>query len=285
MYTNTGYYDSQRVEEMCSDTDFFVHCSGHYRLISRKNFLTERQGGTKSWQLLYMADGSASFWLQGSMQRVSKGQCVLYRPFEPQRYEYRHTDRADVYWVHFSLKESNPFLRRIGMEHGSIFHVETLGAYVRLFEQMIQELQMKKEYFAESNQLRLQELLLLMARNNHLDTKSNFYSYYPQVETAIQKFHQNPEANFTIKAYAKENNLNYYRFIDSFTKVTGLSPRQYIINIRMNKARDFLGNEAFSVAEVAKLVGYENPLYFSRLFHKSMGVPPSEYRRQLFHSN
>ena len=281
MYANTGYYDNQRVEEMYSDTDFFVHCCGHYRLISRERFCTDRKNGAANYQLLYIADGSASFLIRGSMQRVAKGAFVLYRPHEPQYYEYCLSDHGDVYWVHFSCREDNCLLKQLGFDKETVFQTGAHGDYVRLFDRIIQELQMKREYFAESNQLRLQELLLMIGRNRDRYAQSDFYPYYPQVEAAIRKFHRCPEENFTIKAYAEENNLNYYRFIDSFTRITGFAPRQYIINIRMNKAKTLLGNEAFSVGDVAQLVGYENPLYFSRLFHKTVGVPPSEYRRQV----
>lgn len=281
MYSNTGYYNEQRVEEMHSETDFFVHCSGHYRLVEREHFVTERKSGTASYQLLYIADGSACFQIQGTFETVTKGHCVLYRPFEPQYYEYRLADHADVYWVHFSCKENHRLLAQAGMDVRAVHKVGVHADYTRLFERMILELQLKKEYFAESNMVRLQEMLWMMARNQERDTKSDVYTYYPQVEAAIRKFHQCPEANFTIKEYARENNLNYSRFIDSFTKITGLAPRQYIINIRISKAKDLLGNEAFSVGDVSQLVGYENALYFSRVFHKQVGMPPSEYRRQV----
>ncbi len=281
MYANTGYFNDQSVEEMRSDTDFFVHCCGHYRLVSRERFCTERRNGTANYQLLYIADGSARFRIGESMQRVVKGTFVLYRPYEPQYYEYRLSDHGDVYWIHFSCREDNGLWKQLGLDRESVFQAGAHGDYVRLFERIIQELQMKKEYFAQSNQLCLQELLLLMGRSRRRHDQSDFYPYYPQVEAAIRQFHRHPEENFTIKAYAKKHNLNYYRFIDSFTKITGLAPRQYIIHIRMNKAKTLLENEAFSVGDVAQLVGYENPLYFSRLFHKAVGMPPSEYRRQV----
>ena len=105
------------------------------------------------------------------------------------------------------------------------------------------------------------------------------------MEEAVRRFHQCPEENFTIKEYARENKLNYYRFIDSFTRITGVAPRQYIISIRMSKARELLCNESFTVADVAQLVGYENALYFSRIFKKTVGISPTEYRRQVQNIN
>lgn len=281
MYTNSGYYDGQRENAVNKETDFFVHCSGHYRLVSRECMLTERGNGTPNYQLLYIAGGSVKFQIRGKMHTVSRGGCVLYLPYEPQYYEYHLSDHADVYWIHFSCSDSHPLLAQTGMNTGGIYEVGSHSDYIRLFERIIQELQLKKEFFSESNTLRLQELLLLMARNRDRYRNLDFYTYYPQVEEAIRRFHQCPEENFTIKEYARENKLNYYRFIDSFTRITGMAPRQYIISIRMSKAKELLCNEAFSVADVAQLVGYENALYFSRIFKKTAGISPSEYRKQV----
>lgn len=281
VYTNTGYYDNGRIEEAYSDKDFFVHCSGHYKLVNRELFFTDRKEGTTNYQLLYIADGMVRFRIEGKMQEVVKGHCVLYRPGEPQYYEYRLSDHADVYWIHFSYDKKTPFLSEIGMGKESVFSIGTHSAYIKLFDQITQELQLKKDYFTDIATLELKELLFTMARNRDTYSKSEYYTYYPQVEAAIRRFSKSPEENFTIKQYTKENNLNYYRFIDSFTKVTGIAPRQYIINIRMSKAKGLLANEGFSVTDVAELVGYENALYFSRLFRKIVGVSPSEYRKQV----
>lgn len=89
------------------------------------------------------------------------------------------------------------------------------------------------------------------------------------MEEAIRLFHQAPERNITIKEFTKERGLNYYRFIDTFTHTVGISPRQYIINIRMTLAKDLLAHSSFQIFEVAQLSGYENPLYFSRLYKKT----------------
>ena len=67
-------------------------------------------------------------------------------------------------------------------------------------------------------------------------------------------------------------------FIRSFKEYTGMAPAQYLTSIRMADARGLLESSDYSVGEIAALVGYENPLYFSRIFKKYNGCPPSIYR-------
>ena len=47
----------------------------------------------------------------------------------------------------------------------------------------------------------------------------------------------------------------------------------------MIKARELLSASSYNVSEIAAMVGYDNPLYFSRLFKKTAGISPREYRQ------
>ena len=69
-------------------------------------------------------------------------------------------------------------------------------------------------------------------------------------------------------------------FIRCFKRYMGVTPMQYLISIRMNRAKELLRNTDYSIQEISSLVGYENPLYFSRLFQRQTGRPPSVYRRE-----
>ena len=56
---------------------------------------------------------------------------------------------------------------------------------------------------------------------------------------------------------------------------------QFITSIRITNAQMLLETTNYAVNEIAHIVGYDNPLYFSRLFHKQKGCSPSEYRKLL----
>ena len=64
-------------------------------------------------------------------------------------------------------------------------------------------------------------------------------------------------------------------------KSTGTTPMQFITSIRITNAQMLLETTNYAVNEIARIVGYDNPLYFSRLFHKLKGCSPSEYRKLL----
>ena len=64
-----------------------------------------------------------------------------------------------------------------------------------------------------------------------------------------------------------------------FHQRTGFSPLEYLTRLRLNHASQLMAETALSIAEIARAVGYEDPLYFSRLFRRKMGVSPTEFRQ------
>jgi AraC-like DNA-binding protein len=279
MLTVVGRYNWQSDEKSISDQDLFVHCSGRYRLIHLESFQTDRPFGAENYQLLYVADGRARFKIDGELKVLEKGNSVLYQPGDAQYYDYNLKDHPDIYWVHFSCRKDHEFLRNIGWGDEKVYHVGVHNSYIKLFDHIIQELQLKPPHCEEQLKLLIQQLLLQMGRNWVRD-ENMMGIYNKEVEEAIQLFNLASEEDFTIKQYSKDRGLNYYRFIDTFTQYVGISPRQYIINIRMTKAKDLLMNSLFQISEVATLTGYDNPLYFSRLFKKTWGLSPMEYKKQ-----
>ena len=64
-----------------------------------------------------------------------------------------------------------------------------------------------------------------------------------------------------------------------FKKVSGYTPTQYITKVRMDKAKQLLQNSSMTVSEVARSVGFQDPLYFGRVFSSYTGMPPREFKK------
>ena len=82
-----------------------------------------------------------------------------------------------------------------------------------------------------------------------------------------------------IKELAEKYHMTYNWFIRCFKDFTGSSPQAYLNDMRIEKAKDLLNNKSFQIAEIAELVGYSDPLYFSRIFKKKNGCSPNEYKK------
>jgi transcriptional regulator GlxA family with amidase domain len=77
-------------------------------------------------------------------------------------------------------------------------------------------------------------------------------------------------------------NLSPSRFSNVFKSQTRLSPGEYLIRLRMEKARDLLTTSQLSIKEVMAAVGYDTRSNFVRHFRKYFDLSPSEYKKRGF---
>lgn len=106
-----------------------------------------------------------------------------------------------------------------------------------------------------------------------------------EMELAIQFFNDNYNTEISIEEYAAARGMSVSWFIRSFKQYTHTTPMQYLVERRMTNAQVLLETTGYNITEIGNLVGYDNPLYFSRIFKKQKGMSPSEYRKQSFAEN
>ena len=101
-----------------------------------------------------------------------------------------------------------------------------------------------------------------------------------KIEQVLIKMENDIKDNLTIADYAAEVHLSVDRFSHLFSETMGISPHKYMLEIKINKAKQLFRQTDLNVREVAEFVGISDPLYFSRLFKKQTGVTPTDYRNE-----
>jgi len=281
MYINSGYRNNSRVDFKDKSKPLIVGSSGTYQLLTRPKLPTWRPKGRVDYQLLYIAAGKAYFYFgeEEEEQLVTAGHMVLYKPREPQKYIYYGKDQTKVYWVHFTGSEVKNILKYYNIplsEH--VFFTGTSPNYQWLFQQMIQELQMCRPWYEDLLSMLLRHIFLLINRQTKEGHKSNTYAQ-EEVERATQYFNEHYNTPISIEEYAASRHMSTCWFIRNFKQYTKMTPLQYILSIRIANAQSLLETTLYSMTEIASIVGYDNPLYFSRIFKKQTGLSPSEYRK------
>jgi AraC-like DNA-binding protein len=99
------------------------------------------------------------------------------------------------------------------------------------------------------------------------------------VRLAIDFMERNIEEDISIDDVARHVGLSSTYFSTLFAQETGHPPNDALINMRLNRAKDYLTHTQMSVLEVCVALGY-NPGYFSRLFKRRVGISPGQYARQ-----
>lgn len=85
----------------------------------------------------------------------------------------------------------------------------------------------------------------------------------------------------TIEALAREVHISPYHFIRQFEALFGVTPHQYRIQVRLDRARQLLATQRRSVTAACMEVGFSSLGSFSTLFSRRFGETPSAYRRRV----
>ncbi len=102
----------------------------------------------------------------------------------------------------------------------------------------------------------------------------------PFVGQALTALHRSPARAWTLESLAHEVGLSRSALAERFTQFVGQPPIQYLASWRMQLAANQLLAGTDSIATIAERVGYESEAAFSRAFKKTVGMPPSEWRKR-----
>ncbi|MBO5158358.1 MAG: helix-turn-helix transcriptional regulator [Lachnospiraceae bacterium] len=287
MYVNSAYWHNKILDFKDKSKPLFVCSCGTYHLFTRPKLPTYRPRGRLDYQIIYVASGKAHFYFNGVEHIISAGNMVIYRPKEEQRYYYYAADHTQVYWVHFTGGNVKNILRKYGIaDHMRVLYTGTSLEYKQLFEQMIHELTLCKDDYEELLVGYLQHLLILIHRSINNKPREKTLLLVSSMDNAVRYFHENYNKQICIEEYAAKQHISVSWFIRNFKEYTDVTPTQYLLSLRISNAQTLLETTNYNVTEISEIVGYNNPLYFSRLFKKQVGMSPSDFRKHLSeHSN
>lgn len=109
---------------------------------------------------------------------------------------------------------------------------------------------------------------------------SGYKGNIDHISSAIKIIDYNFSNDITVEKLAQTLSLNPSYFTRKFTARTGISPKQYILNKRLEYAKQLLVTTDATILEISNSAGFSDQFYFSRIFKKTQRVSPSEYRKK-----
>ncbi len=256
-------------------TDFMINCCGYQHFFT-KDFSRLRPNGRLDYQIIYIYQGWGYFKLNHKWTKRAKGEIQLFRPGEHQEYTYYAKDNTEVFWIHFTGTNCEKILSDYQIQS---CHIGENILFKTIFQEIILELQLKKpgfEAYIASDFIRLLVSFNRTRQNERYSSHSNF-----SLDRLILELNQHYNTSWSIEKMADFCNLSPDYLSHLFKKEYHVTPVKYLTQIRLNKAKDFLSDENLSISDIAYLVGYSDPLYFSRTFKKSEQVSPQQYRKDI----
>lgn len=271
------YNRLERNNDMDSKDFLQVNCCGIYEQTA-ENAVTVRPLGRKDYQLIIIAKGGAVFLHNGKEIILSGGEMILIPPFE--RNEYRYTDYVDAMWIHFTGTAAEKIVRQYDIEPFCKYRISDTTHFFVYAEKIIKEFQLQKVGFMNNCNGYLLNMLTLVKRRIDAQFFAENHRAVPDLTLAIDEMQTDFSKNTNISGYAEMFNISVSYFIHLFTQQFGVSPYQYLLNIRMSQAKYLLTETNMPINDIADNIGYDDPFYFSRIFKKHIGVSPSAYRKK-----
>ncbi len=276
LFNSYNFSDSE-IDTPMNDVPIIVTSAGHHIMLQKPRFDTVRPSGRRDYQILYVKKGRIYYTIDG-VKSVCNENCILiYRPYEPQFYTYTLDDSADIYWVHFTGNNVDNFLSSLHLDGERCFSVNSSVDFSQLFDNIISELQLKSYNYAEFVDLNFKLLLYSFSRELHKNLALKKHSY-AEIDNAVTYFNTHFNENIDVVEYAKSQNISIGWFTKLFRQQMNTTPHKYLVELRIAKAKSLLISK-IPINEVAYMVGFTDPLYFSRAFRKSTGLSPSQFRK------
>ncbi|MBW6462961.1 MAG: AraC family transcriptional regulator [Bacillota bacterium] len=97
---------------------------------------------------------------------------------------------------------------------------------------------------------------------------------------AIEYLNDNYNQQLSNSELFKIANLSPYYFIRLFKKETGKTPHEYLVHLKIDKAKEMLTFSNYSITEICFLCGFSEHSHFSKVFKKLTGISPINYRKK-----
>ena len=256
----------------------YLHVNSCYRQeLFGKTVGSLRENGRRDYLLLYVAEGCLFLYEDGAEKPVNAGSAVLYKPYERQEYLCKAEIKSVVYSVHFSGTACETVLEGFGIT-GRVFSVGKVSRAEELFGRIGEELLLKRPFADKLCAGYFYSILVLFGRKIRLSEPAN-PKMNGRIEQVCRDMIRHYSREIDVASYAADCHLSVSRFVHVFKEITGTSPANFIIAIRIKKACELLENTDLTVLQIAQTVGIDDQNYFSRLFKKRTGLAPSAYRK------
>lgn len=272
------YRDSEkgRTDRVRTD-DYLYVCSAGLNAYRTADYTVLRPTGREDYHIIYPIEGALYAMVGDEEVCLHRGDFVLYRPGEPQRYTVYAARQNAYYWVHFKGVGVEALLRDTPLEKGRVFRGAEGAEIGAAFSELVQEYGLKRPNFRRFSAALLASLLCRLSRTQEEGGGADG-GRRQDIYRIAAEINRLPAADKSVEEYAAEIGLGRDRFAHLFRQVMGMSPHRYRQAALLSSARRMLRESSLTVAEVALSLGFEDPLYFSRLFRRACGVSPRAYR-------
>lgn len=287
--------EMEEKDELCES--LFITDIGHYPRAEHHH--CRRAEGINQYVLIYCVDGRGYYVIDGERHEVNKNQYFILPAWKTHEYGASEGGWWSIYWVHFRGACAHVYAEGASIPQTINIAVNSrISDRIDIFEEILTTLTPDpyassggREYSLGIEDMRYASSLLhhFLASMRYLGQfrrakaplsmrKGNEDRAIDIVEQAIHYMRENIENRITLSDVLQYIGYSQSHFSALFKKKTGQSPLFYFNRMKVEYACRLLKTTDLKVNQICYKVGIDDPLYFSRMFSKIVGMSPTKYK-------
>ena len=217
--------------------------------------------------------GTATFYHKNGVIRLKEHDLLVMCPGE--KIHYVADTEWSIQWVGLYGKTVERYMQMLAVDGDHpLIHLHKYYEMQQLLEELYQLTGERYEH-ARCRQMALTyQFFSLLFENQKIKTTPDI------AESAKKMMDYNFDKGISVKDISTMLYVSCEHLIRQFAARYTVSPKEYLIEKRMELAKKLLLLDDTSIIEIAHSVGYDDPLYFSRIFKRKVGLSPQHYRKQ-----
>ncbi len=233
----------------------------------------------QEYQINYITDGSGILETKQGNYQIQPGTVLFLSPGMWHRYRpFKKTGWKEHYIGFQGDFTANIFQEKFIPKQRPILYIGFQDSIIKQYLDIIEHVKEEKPGYQQ-----ICSGITLHMISNMLSIYKNKDFSGKEIERKIRRasivLRENLHNEINVEELAKDMHIGYSHFRRVFKRYTGLSPAQYHLKLRLQKAKELLLTTNMSVKEVAFEMGFQSNYYFTRIFTRKMGATPTGVRK------
>ena len=232
-------------------------------------------------EFIYCLNGAGWVVFGGKRHYVHKGQLV-WLPVYGSHVHFPDPKRPwEIYWFRAEGGKLTKIMEFLQVHQQPTFLLEDNMRTVEIFQQVFEHMQQHSLLSdITCDQLISELLVMLLESRSEPDKITQDPVKHRGLTSLIYEIHSHYAEDWTVEKFAAHCQVSKSQLFRLFQSTFNQSPLKWLKHYRISQARRMLVESDDSISEVAYLIGYKDPLHFSRDFRNIVGISPSEFRKR-----
>ncbi|NMB34651.1 MAG: AraC family transcriptional regulator [Clostridium sp.] len=252
----------------------------------------------KDFEMVYIKKGRAVFEIAGYPAEIGPNDIIIIKPNQPHKFIVKSEPGCEFIVLSFKFVNNfadrysgvslDDFLNFVRNEETGAFitlKVNQKNGIITILNRILSEKENPDIGSEFLNYLLVMELFVLISRALKMEWENSIKNKSPKlkelIQAAVNYIHNNYERNISLGDVARFVFLSTSYFTRAFKEEVGISPINYLLKHRVERAKELLGETDKKVSEIALCVGFSNQQRFNVIFKKYANLTPLQYRKKM----